>query len=198
MQRPSRPRLPRRPRPDRPALLHQFSSLETAAEIVRVTLEPVFRPVRPRAGRAGFLFGGTLFPVCRRANLKENFEMHISKRLLLGLGLATLIMESVVIQPAFAADKVSLFKVITAKDEIVIGISEDELAQMEGRNAAGVAKMLVAKGSMSAWQYAVRKSAGGDLEQAPLHKIGLIARDSLRVEPYATPLKVLPIDETKK
>jgi hypothetical protein len=27
---------------------------------------------------------------------------------------------------------------------------------------------------------------------------GLIARDSLRVEPYATPLKVLPIDETKK
>lgn len=50
---------------------------------------------------------------------------------------------------------------------------------------------------MSAWQYAVRKSAGGDLEQ-PLHKIGLIASDSIRVEPYATPLKVLPIDETKK
>jgi hypothetical protein len=99
--------------------------------------------------------------------------MHISKRLLLDLGLATLIM-SIVIQPALAADKVSLFKVITAKDEIVIGISEADLAQMEGQNAGGVAKMLVAKGSMSAWQYAVRKSAGGDLEQAPLHKIGLI------------------------
>ena len=39
--------------------------------------------------------------------------MHISKRLLLGAGAATLIMESVVIQPAFAADKVSLFKVQT-------------------------------------------------------------------------------------
>jgi len=26
----------------------------------------------------------------------------------------------------------------------------------------------------------------------------LIAKDSLRVEPYATPLKVVPIDETKK
>ena len=107
-------------------------------------------------------------------------------------------MESVVIQPAFAADKVSLFKVITARDEIVIGITEDELAQIEGRNAGGVAKMLVAKGSMSVWRYAVHKSAAGDLEQAPLHKIGLIASDSLRVEPYATPLKVLPIDETKK
>ena len=62
--------------------------------------------------------------------------MHISKRLLLGLGLATLIMESVAIQPAFAADKVSLFKVITARDEIVIGIAEDELAQMDGRMPA--------------------------------------------------------------
>ena len=85
--------------------------------------------------------------------------MHISKRLLLGLGRATLIMESVVIQPAFAADKVSLFKVITAKDEIVIGIAEDELAQIDGRNAGGIARMLVAKGSMSVWRYAVQKSA---------------------------------------
>ena len=124
--------------------------------------------------------------------------MPFSKRLLLGLGLATLIMESLVIQPALAADKVSLFKVVTAKDEIVIGISEGDLAQIEGRNAGGIAKMLVAKGSMTAWQYAVRKSPAGDLEQAPLHRIGLIANDSLRVEPYATPLKVLPIDETKK
>src|SRR5882757_1147931 len=156
--------------------------------------------LRPRATkswlRGVFSFSGGFSRFARRAN--EEIQMPLSKRLLLGLGLATLIMESVVIQPAFAADKVSLFKVITAKDEIVIGISEDELAQVEGRNAAGIAKMLVAKGSMSAWQYAVRKSAGGDLEQAPLHKIGLIARDSLRVEPYATPLKVLPIDETKK
>jgi len=124
--------------------------------------------------------------------------MHMSKRLLLGLGLATLIMESAVIQPAFAADKVSLFKIITAKDEIVIGIADDELAQLDGKNAGGIAKMLVAKGSMTVWQYAVHKSASGDLEQAPAHKIGLLASDALRVEPYATPLKVLPIDESKK
>ena len=124
--------------------------------------------------------------------------MHISRNLLLSLGFATLIMESVVIQPALAADKVSLFKIITAKDEIVIGIADDELAQIDGKNAGGIAKMLVAKGSMSVWQYAVHKSASGDLEQAPLHKVGLIATESLRVEPYASPLKVLPVDETKK
>jgi hypothetical protein len=120
--------------------------------------------------------------------------MKPSKRLLLSLGLAGLVMESVVSLPAFAADKVSLFKVITSKDEVVIGLSDAELAQMDG-NAGGIAKMLVAKGSMSVWQYAVHKSASGDLEQAPLHKIGLIAKDSLRVEPYASPLKVLPIED---
>ena len=62
MQRPSRPRLPRWPRPDRPALLHQFGGLEAAAEIVPNPFEPVSHPVRPRAGRAGFLLGGTLLP----------------------------------------------------------------------------------------------------------------------------------------
>ena len=108
----------------------------------------------------------------------------ISKRLLLGLAAACLIMESVLIMPASAADSVSLFKVITAK--------------VEGKDAGGIAKMLVANGSMSVWQYAVHKSAAGDLEQAPLRKVGLIANDSLRVEPYATPLKVLPIDEARK
>jgi hypothetical protein len=121
-----------------------------------------------------------------------------STRLLLGIGLAGLIMESIVIEPAFAADKVSLFKVITSKDEIVIGLSGDELAGIEGQNAGGIAKMLVGKGSMSVWQYAVHKSDSGELEQAPLRKIGLIASDALRVEPYASPLKVLPIDETRK
>lgn len=124
--------------------------------------------------------------------------MHMSKRLLLCLGAACLIMESVVIQPAVAADKVSLFKVITQKDEIVIGMTDDELAQVDGKNAGGIAKMLVAKGSISVWQYAVHKSASGDLEQAPLHKVGLIATESLRVEPYASPLRVLPVDDTKK
>ena len=122
--------------------------------------------------------------------------MQISKRAGLGLALACL-MGSMMVEPALAADKVSLFKVITAKDEIVIGLPEDELKAMDD-NAGGLAKALVAKGSLSVSQYAVRKAATGDLEQAPLHRIGLISTESLRIEPYATPLKVLPIDETRK
>jgi len=123
--------------------------------------------------------------------------MKISKRLLLGFGLANLLVEGLAFHPAFAAEKVSLFKVITTKDDIVIGIAEGDLAKMDG-NAGGVAKALVANGSLSVWQYAVRKSSSGDLEQAPLHRIGLIAKDSLRIEPYASPLKVLPIEDAQK
>jgi hypothetical protein len=73
-------------------------------------------------------------------NSREVHIPQISKRLLLGLGAACLIMESVLFMPASAADSVSLFKVITAKDEIVIGPSGDELAQVEGKDAGGIAK----------------------------------------------------------
>jgi hypothetical protein len=122
--------------------------------------------------------------------------MQISKRAGLGLALACL-MGSMMVEPVAAADKATLFKVVTAKDEIVIGLPDAELAQMDG-NAGGIAKALVAKGSLNVWRYAVRKADNGDLEMAPLYKVGLISTESLRVEPYPTPLKVLPIDASKK
>ena len=122
--------------------------------------------------------------------------MKISKRAGLGLALACL-MGSMMVEPVAAGDQIWLFKVITAKDEIVIGLADEDLKAMDG-NAGGIAKALVSKGSLSVWQYAVRKAANGDLEQTPLHKVGLIAADSLRVEPFATQLKVLPIDEGQK
>jgi len=122
--------------------------------------------------------------------------MQISKRAGLGLALACL-MGSMMIEPALAGDQVWLFKVITTKDEIVIGIPHDEFKVM-GADVGGVAAALEAKGSLTVWQYAVRKAPSGDLEQAPVHKIGLISSESLRIEPYATPLKVVPIDEARK
>jgi hypothetical protein len=85
-----------------------------------------------------------------------------------------------------------LFKIITVKDDIVIGLSTAELTELGGEDAGAVARALVAKSTLTVWQYAVHKAANGDLEQAPLRKIGLIAHESLRVEPFATPLKVLP------
>jgi ABC-type amino acid transport substrate-binding protein len=118
-----------------------------------------------------------------------------SNRLLLGIALAGLILESLVSHPALATDKVSLFKVITAKDEIIIGINDDQLSTFEAKNAGGVAKHLVQKGTLTAWQYAVRKAEAGALEQAPLRQVGLMSTDALRVEPYTTPLKIVPLPD---
>lgn len=95
---------------------------------------------------------------------------------------------------AFAQEKpmTRLFKIVTVRDEIVIGLDIGELQEIGGADAGAVAGALKHKGTLSAWQYAAKKAANGDLEQAPLRKVGLLAHDTLRVEPYATPLKVLP------
>ena len=109
-------------------------------------------------------------------------------------GGALAILLTTITQPAFSEDKgmTTLFKIVTVKDEIIIGLSEGELGQVGGKDAGAVAKALAAKGEMTAWQYAVKKAANGDLQQAPLRQIGLLANSSLRVEPYASPLAVLP------
>jgi hypothetical protein len=98
------------------------------------------------------------------------------------------------VPPAFSQDKgmTTLFKIITVKDDIVIGLNADELGQIGGQDAGAVARALAFKGQMTAWQYAVKKGANGDLQQAPLRQVGLMANASLRVEPYASPLAVLP------
>ncbi|RAI40815.1 hypothetical protein [Rhodoplanes roseus] len=84
----------------------------------------------------------------------------------------------------------TLFKIVSVRDEIVIGLTDAELDALGGRDAGAVARALKTRGEITAWQYAVRKSATGELEQAPRQKIGLLAHDSLRVEPYPTPLAV--------
>jgi hypothetical protein len=96
-------------------------------------------------------------------------------------------------QTALAQEaKIDLFKVITVKDEIVIGLSADELKALGGADASAVAHALAQKGDLTVWQYNVHRGPNGELQQAPTAKIGLLANSSLRVEPYATPYAVLP------
>lgn len=118
--------------------------------------------------------------------------IEISRRAALVHGVTALSL--VFASAAFAQEKpmTRLFKIITVRDEIVIGLDISELQEIGGADAGAVAGALKHKGTLSAWQYASKKAANGDLEQAPLRKVGLLAHDTLRVEPFATPLKVLP------
>jgi len=96
-------------------------------------------------------------------------------------------------QVAWSQDKAmtTLFKIITVKDEIVIGLNADELSRLGGQDAGAVARALAAKGEMTVWQYGVRRGPNGEPQQAPTQKIGLLANSSLRVEPYTTPYTIV-------
>lgn len=88
--------------------------------------------------------------------------------------------------------KMNLFKIVTVKDEIVIGLSSEELQALGGTDASAVARALAQKGDLSVWQYNVHRGQNGELQQAPTAKIGLLAHASLRVEPYTTPYQIVP------
>lgn len=114
------------------------------------------------------------------------------RRELLNLGFTAALLLAIA-APACAEDaKTSLFKVVTVKDEIIIGLSADELKALGGADAAAVAHALAQKGDMAVWQYNVHRGPNGELQQAPTAKIGLIASSSLRVEPYTTPYAIVP------
>jgi len=89
-----------------------------------------------------------------------------------------------------SADTTKLFKIVTVKDDIVVGLNEAELKDLGG-DAGGIAKAIAAKGSLTLWQYAVTQK-DGERMVAPRAKIGVLANTSLRVEPYSQPFKVMP------
>ena len=96
-------------------------------------------------------------------------------------------------QAALAEEnKTDLFKVVTTKDEIIIGLSSDELRALGGTDASAIAHALAQKGDLTVWQYNVHRGPNGELRQAPTAKIGLLANSSLRVEPYTTPYAIVP------
>lgn len=94
-----------------------------------------------------------------------------------------------------AQEAISLFKIITVKDEIIVGLTASEITELKGNDVSAIGKALATDGELSLWQFAVRKSADGTLEEAPLRRVSILGHESLRIEPYATPLRVVPASE---
>jgi hypothetical protein len=98
------------------------------------------------------------------------------------------VMAAMVWTPASAE---TLFKIVTVKDEITVGLNDTELKDYGG-DAGGLARAIASKGSLTLWQYAVTQQKDGERVVAPRAKVGILASQSLRVEPYKQPFKVLP------
>ena len=78
---------------------------------------------------------------------------------------------------AFAQSAPTLFKIVSPKDDVTIGLTDTTVDSL--------AKRLVADGQITAWQYAVRKATNGDLEQAPLRRVSIFKQDTYRIETLA-------------
>lgn len=57
------------------------------------------------------------------------------------------------VQGAWAQEtRMNLFKIITVKDEIIVGLSAEELQALGGTDASAVAHALAQKGDLTVWQ----------------------------------------------
>jgi len=116
--------------------------------------------------------------------------MRLSNRIALVATLATMLASSVA--GAFAAEtEMVLFKVISDRDEVIIGLSADTLAESGTIDAGTVGRLLADNGELAAWQYTVSKNAQGDLVEIPSQWISVLAQTSIRIEPYASALPVI-------
>lgn len=118
-----------------------------------------------------------------------------SRQAVLTLGFVGLLIEAVASHPAFAVNKVTLFKVVTPKDEIVIGLTKAELAQMRGKTPEVVTKVLNDTGELQVWQYEERAGIRGTVEEAPVRKITIAADPATHIESYTTALKIVEISD---
>lgn len=111
----------------------------------------------------------------------------------LALAFATLLAFGVTAAGAAAQEKkMKLFKVVTQRDETVIGIKEEELRTFgPAGDLDNLAQRLGTAGMIVVWQYAPRKGSDGQLQQAPAQRIAVFASGIARIEPYATPLPVV-------
>ena len=86
---------------------------------------------------------------------------------------------------ASAADAVTMFKVISPRDEIFVGVPAADLAAMgQGAPAEAIARKVAADGQLSLWQYSVQRGANGALVMAPVARIGVFAAGIVRIEPF--------------
>lgn len=97
------------------------------------------------------------------------------------------------VMPASAVGQApALFKIVSVKDEVIVAVPEGD-AGAPRAEAGAIGQALADKGVLTLWQYATRKANDGALEMAPLKKISVLRHDSLRVEPYAAAVRVVPL-----
>lgn len=91
-----------------------------------------------------------------------------------------------------AKNGVHLFTVTSAKDEIVIGLTETEVPALASRAPlSAIAGMLASDGRLSAWRYAPSRGEDGVIRQAPAYRVAIFAAGTIRLESYSSDQEVV-------
>lgn len=113
---------------------------------------------------------------------------HATRRLALALPTLALALPATAQAPA-----VLLFRVVSQRDEIIIGLTPAELAAMgSGPEAERIARRLVADGQVGAWRYVVGRAPDGSTRHAATGRIAILRQDTYRIEPYSAAIPVAP------
>lgn len=94
---------------------------------------------------------------------------------------------------AAQAPAVQLFRVISQRDTITIGLTAAELAALgSGPEAERIGRALAAQGQLGAWRYVVGRAPDGSTRYAPAGRVSILRQETYRIEPYAPALPVAP------
>lgn len=88
--------------------------------------------------------------------------------------------------------EVALFKIVSAKDEIVIGLSRADLGATGAQAVDQIATRIAQAGRLAVWQYAPRRDAQGNARMAPTQRVVIFASGIVRIEPVTVDGPILP------
>jgi hypothetical protein len=113
-----------------------------------------------------------------------------ARRLVLALPLLGAALPAAAQAPAPA---IRLFRVVSPRDEIIIGLTPAELATLgAGPEAERIGRKLAADGQVGAWRYVVTRAPDGTSRFAAIGRIAVMRQDTYRIEPYSAALPVAP------
>ena len=113
---------------------------------------------------------------------------HPTRRLALALPALALALPAAAQAPA-----VLLFRVVSQRDEIIIGLTPAELAALgTGPEAERIGRRLAAEGQVGAWRYMVGRAPDGSTRYAASGRVSILRQDTYRIEPYHAALPVAP------
>jgi hypothetical protein len=91
---------------------------------------------------------------------------------------------------------VKLFRVVTMRADVVLGLTPAELAALgSGPEVERIARRIAESGQLTAWRYVVARAADGSTRWATRERVAVLRQDALLVEPYTAALPVAPPPE---